>query len=159
MLWKNAKEKLTEEPDALSEREKKYDGVVFIISVDESGEIKEEAIVAYQYIDENGNYFNKMNEFGYDRLPPDVQEVFGTKEDVVGKWIQWSDEQSVLYDAFTYYHRDDSHGYDTWEEYRDAKGLGPKEEIIIPKNQDVDDNDRPRETPSIEQNETLSINK
>ncbi|PKV50868.1 hypothetical protein ATE84_2936 [Aquimarina sp. MAR_2010_214] len=161
VLRKNAKDKLSQGTDTLEDNEKKYDGVLFIVYTDESGEIKETAIVDYYYFDENGNHVSKMNEFGYDRLPKDVQEAFGAKEDVVGNWITWNESQGQLYDAFIDYHRDDSHGYDTWEEYRDTK-LG-KEEVVekvtIEPAEHVGENAPPRETPTVEQGETLILKK
>ncbi len=156
VLWDNAKADLVEQREnssILEERDKKYDGVEFITYIDEQGKERELAITGIGYFNENDEYVGKMNAFGYDRLPSDVQEALGKREDVVDKWIVWNSDQEKLFDAFIFYQRDDSHGYDTWEEYRDAKGLSPKEEIVLSKAQDVDEVTTPKETPLVEQDD------
>lgn len=159
VLWDNAKTKVFERGDPtfeLEENEKKYEGVIFITYIDQDGELKEEAIVGYRYYDDDGELFEKMNGFGYDRLPPDVQQAFGEREEVVGKWVKTTPEQREIYNAFTRYHRDDSHGYGTWEEYRDDK-LGKQEDISIKNVQETDDIASPRETPTIPKDNTIEI--
>lgn len=94
----------------------------------------------------------------YDSLPPDVQEAIGSREDVIDQWVVVDKETALFHNAFVQYTKNDQ-GYDTWEEYRDIKGFGKQEEITIEQAQDVDSNDKPRETPAMEQDETLTLNK
>ncbi|TSE07418.1 hypothetical protein [Aquimarina algiphila] len=157
ILWENAKANLANDSNTLDKNEKKYDSVIFTAYIDENGEVKETAIVGQYYFDDDGNYFSRMNELGYDLLPPDIQDAFGERDEVVGKWIKWTEEQRTLHDTFIYYTRNDE-GYDTWEEYRDAK-LGKQEDISISPAQDVEEIETPNNTPSVEGDERLNITK
>ncbi|WP_281989348.1 hypothetical protein [Aquimarina aggregata] len=158
-LWDAAWEKeLLRREGTLEENERKYQAAKMILSINDKGE-EERRIIVSTFYWEDGVLNIKMNAFGYDRLPPDVQEAFGEREDVVEKWIKPNDHAIQLKKAFVTYSHHDNEGHDSWEEYRDAKGLGPTEEVSIPKAQDVDSNDKPRETPTVDQDTESLITK
>ncbi len=100
----------------------------------------------------------RLNELGYDTLPPDLQQELGDKDKVIGKWTETSEEWLAKRNAYVDYQKYDQ-GYDTWEEYRDAKGFGKQEEVTIENAQQVDSNDKPRETPTVDQEETQTLKK
>ena len=142
----------------LEENEKKYAAAEVMLIMDEHGNLEEKMVVGI-FSWEEGEMNYKMNAYGYDRLPPDVQAAFGERSDVVEKWVKPSTEVWELHEAFEVYAHHDNEGYDTWEEYRDAKGLGKQEEATIEKAEDVDEVSAPRETPSVDQSTESLITK
>ncbi|TSE04384.1 CAP domain-containing protein [Aquimarina algiphila] len=144
----------------LEENEKKYEAAKINVYMDKNGNIEEKMVIAsYTYID--GVEHIKLNAFGYDRLPPDIQEAYGKKEDVVDQWIPLDERARILDNAYTDYAFKDNKGYDSWEAYRDGEGYGKKEEvsekITIERAQDVDEISAPRETPDVEQDDTPKL--
>lgn len=89
---------------------------------DVQGNLEEKMVVA-TYFWEDGELNYKMNAYGYDKLPPDVQEAYGKRVDVVEKWIKSSDE------AHTMIMKDMISGKNT--EMR--KGLGKKKTSLLSK--------------------------
>ena len=120
------------------------------------GEVEKDFIASSIRLGNNGEMQVRYTALGYDRLPPDIkaeyEETFGSRENIVGKWIP--DETQMIYkhNAFVNYTLNDE-GQSTWEEYRNAKGLGKQEEVIekvtIEPAQEVDENAPPRETPAV----------
>ena len=115
---------------------------------DKNGSLKEEVIIGHSHFDDGVRY-TKFNALGYDLLPPDLQEMYGKREDVVDNYLIESDEMLEKYNAFYSYIENDQ-GHNIWEEYRDAKGFGKQEEVTIGNAQYAETNDKPRETPSVD---------
>lgn len=158
-LWNSAWEKELERREGtLEENQKKYEAAIMTESINNDGEIEKDIIVATHYW-KDGELHTRMTALGYDRLPPDVQEAYGKREDVVDQWIVVDKEVSEFENAFIEYAYHDNEGYSTWKEYRDAKDFGKKEEITIEKAENVEVYDKPRPTPSVEQDETLTLKK
>ncbi len=150
--------------DELERRKYKYDALeaesmvtdeVYFLKKD--GDLEKRFYAFSVRFDENGEKQVHYTPLGYDRLPPDIkaemEQEFGSRENIVGKWIPDSEEMIEKHDAFVDYTLNDE-GHDTWEEYRDSKGIGPKEEVTIKQAQDVDENVPPRDTPAMEQGNT-----
>ncbi|PKV50826.1 hypothetical protein ATE84_2893 [Aquimarina sp. MAR_2010_214] len=144
--------------DELERRKYKYDAMeaesmltneYYFLTKD--GELEKDFNAYSVQFDENGEKQIRYTPLGYDRLPPDIkaeyEELHGSRENIVGKWVFNPDELIEKHDTFVHYTLNDE-GYSTWEEYRDAK-LGKQEKVTIENGQDIDTNDKPRETPSV----------
>lgn len=123
------------------------------------GELKSEPVLGhFRYNPHSIEPELNLNALGYDRYPPDIQVELGNRDKVIGNWVTLSEETMVRSNAFYDYTQNDK-GYDTWEEYRDAHGLKQQEEITIELAQEVDTNDKPRETPAVDQDIQILITK
>lgn len=156
-LWDAAWEKELERREGtLDENDRKYESARLNIILNKEGQLREEIVIG-QYYWQDGVRHEKLNALGYDRLPPDVQEQLGKREDVVDQWIINDSKDLELRDAFVTYAHHNNEGYGTWEEYRDAKGLGSKEIKSIKNVPEANDIASPRETPTIPKDNTIEI--
>ncbi|WP_024773056.1 hypothetical protein [Aquimarina macrocephali] len=146
--WEDAYAKELERREGtLEENERKYESALLQTSIDQDGQVRER-IVLYTKKFVDGEMHINMTALKYDTLPPDVQKAFGEKDQVVDQWIKTDLDTAKLHDTFVDYAKDNE-GYDTWEEYRDAKGFG-KQEVSVENIKEVNTNDKPRETPAVE---------
>lgn len=154
--------------DELERRKYKYDAIeaesklteeVYYLTKD--GELEKNFMAWAIRFDENGEKQVRYTPMGYDRLPPDIkeeyEELYGNRENIVDKWVFNPDELIEKHDTFNHYVLNDE-GYNTWEEYRDAK-LGKQEEVTIEAAQDVNENTPPRDTPTVDQANEQGITK
>ncbi len=152
-LWDAAMEKeFLRREGSLEENDRKYEAAIMQVLINKEGEL-EKGLIVYHKRWENGTEYIKLNAFGYDRLPQDVQAIYGQRDNVVENWIPQTNEMKSLYNAYVAYAYQDNEGHSTWEEYRDAKGFAPKQEvsekITIEPAEHVDENAPPLETPAI----------
>lgn len=124
----------------------------FFLNAD--GELQRSTVIGeFRYSDNMLPEF-KLNEFGYDHFPPDLQQELGDKDEVVGRWVEISEEWLAKRNAYVDYQKHDE-GHDTWEQYRDAKF--PKEEMTVESVKEADAIAAPRQTPAVVQDESQSI--
>lgn len=123
-----------------------------IFYLNDQGGTEKDFIASYSRLEDDGQFSVKYTPLGYDRLPPDIkaemEEEFGGRENIVGKWIPDSEEMMEKHDAFIRYSVNDD-GYDTWEAYQGAKRYGNNEKVMIESAQDVDKISTPNQTPSV----------
>lgn len=154
--WEEAFAKELERREGkLEENDRKYESALLQASMDRDGQIKERIILfTRKFVD--GEIFINMTALKYDTLPSDIQDALGNKDQVVDQWINMDYQTAQLHDAFVDYTRNNE-GHNSWNEYREAKGFGSKEEITIPKTQDTGEINAPKETPPVPIGKTPGI--